>query len=437
MRYWFKDVTVVTMDEHMRVLEHAHVLVDGSRISYVGVTPPDAAKAAGYEQVDCRGKVLCPGLYNTHLHIAMTAFRGYADEYTLKVWLEEHIWPAEHRLTAKATAPACTIGLAECISTGTVGFTDMYFFEPQLASMCLEAGIMANLSNSVVTFDPDYDPTKDRAYLETMELIKSYHGAGDGRIKADVSIHGEYTSPPRVHRMFADIAKSHNLNMHVHLSETKLEQDECIARHGKTPAAVLNDSGVFDTRTTAAHCVWVTEDDMDLLAAKDVTAVHDPGGNLKLASGIQNYVAMKRHGVRLSLATDSACAINTNDLFFDMKLAAILHKGIHYDPTLLPAQEALYMATVAGAYAQGREHESGRIMEGFDADLMLLDFHKPHLHPCHNVISNIVYAAKGSDVCLTMCKGKVLYKDGVFTTLDIERAYYDMEHTTLPCILGK
>ena len=218
------------------------------------------------------------------------------------------------------------------------------------------------------------------------------------------------------------------------MSETRAEQEACVARYGVTPAALLDKYGVFSTRATAAHCVHVTPEDMDLLAARQVTAVHDPGSNLKLASGIQQTAKLLE--VNVSLATDSACAINTNELFFELKLAAILHKGTQLDPTLIPAQTALRLATRNGAFAQGREQESGMLRVGIDADFIALDFDKPHLLPCHDVVSNVVYAARPTDVCLTVCKGKVLYENGQWLTLDIERIKHDVKHIALPCITG-
>ncbi len=426
----FCDVTVLTMDDERPILTHAYLGVSGRKIAYLDTVPPQGKARRTLTAPDY---VLLPGFFNTHTHLGMSILRGYADDCELDTWLKQYIWPAEAKLTQEAVTASNSLSLAEGIASGTISFTDMYFFEPQLAELCLTAGCMANLSNGAMSFDEHYDKAADRAWAEIEILARDYHNA-DGRIKADVAIHGEYTSHPEVWEVASAFAAERGLNMHIHLSETKAEHEACIARYGKTPTAMLDKYGVFGTRTTAAHCVHVTEEDMDILAARHVTAVHDPGSNLKLASGVQNTAKLLQKGVNVSLATDSACAINTNELFFELKLAAILHKGIHLNPTLISADEALRLATKNGAFAQGRELESGVLRVGMDADLIALDFDKPHLLPCHDVASNVVYAARPTDVCLTMCKGAVLYENGQWLTLDIERIKYDVKNIALPCL---
>lgn len=427
----FSNITVLTMDEDRPLLSNAYLGITGRKISWLSTEPPAETPDT---VINGANKVVLPGFYNTHTHLAMSVFRGYADGYELDTWLKEHIWPAEAKLTREAVRAANTLGIAEAVAAGTVSFTDMYFHEPDLAELCLEIGVMGNLSNGAMSFDGSYNRENDRAWHEMVALVEHYHNRG-GLVKADACIHAEYTSNPAVWETIGGFAKEKGLNMHLHLSETRAEHEGCVAKYGETPAAILNRHGLFDTRTTAAHCVFVTEEDMDILHQKDVTAVHDPGSNLKLASGVMNYGKMREHGVRLSMATDSASAINTTELFFELKLTAILHAGINNDSLLVPAHEALHMATAAGAYAQGRELESGCLKTGFDADLMVIDLDKPHLIPCHDVVSNVVYAARPSDVWLTMCKGKTLYKNGEWLTIDIERAKHDMLHVALPTIL--
>ena len=429
----FCDVTVLTVDEARPVLRHAYLGVTGRKITWLDTNPPQGRARRTLTAPDY---VLLPGFFNTHTHLGMSVLRGYADDYELDTWLKKYIWPAEAKLTEAAVTAANALSLAEAIASGTISFTDMYFFEPQLAQLCLSAGCMANLSNGAMSFDQHYDKAADRAWGEMEVLARDYHNADGGRIKADAAIHAEYTSHPEVWEAVSAFAREKGLNVHVHLSETRAEQEACVARYGMAPAALLDKYGVFSTRATAAHCVHVTPEDMDLLAARQVTAVHDPGSNLKLASGIQQTAKLLEKGVNVSLATDSACAINTNELFFELKLAAILHKGTELDPTLIPAQTALRLATRNGAFAQGREQESGMLRVGMDADFIALDFDKPHLLPCHDVVSNVVYAARPTDVCLTVCKGKVLYENGQWLTLDIERIKHDVKHIALPCITG-
>ncbi len=423
MSVLFKNITVVTVDDDHSVIKNAYVGVQGQKIHYIGQELPTET----YDEViDGTHKVLMPSLYSAHSHIGLTLLRGYADEQNLQDWLENSIWPIENIMTEEMVRVSTSVGIAECIAGGILSCTDMYFHQGEHAQLCLDIGVMANFTNGILTFDEQYDPSNDRSMREINFLLENYHGKGDGRLKADISLHAVYTSPPSAWEYAVEKAKKHNLNMHIHLSETEFEQLECIKKHGKTPTQILNDYKIFDQRATAAHCVWLSGDDMDILAEKNVTAAHCPSANLKLASGVMRFEKMKEHNVRIALAHDSSCATNSNDMFGEMKLAAMLQKGVNRDPKLLTAKEAITMATRAGAYSQGREHESGMIKEGFDADLIVLDFDKAHLLPCYDYHSSIVYSAKPSDVWFSMCKGKTLYKAGEYKTLDIERVKHDM-----------
>ena len=215
--------------------------------------------------------------------------------------------------------------------------------------------------------------------------------------------------------------------MQVHLSETRREHEECIAKYGKTPARLFCDAGVFDAKTLAAHCVWVTDEDLDIFSEKGVSVAHNPMSNLKLASGVARVPELLRRGINVGLGTDGVASNNNADLFEELKLTAVLHKGISGDPRAITAAQALRCATYGGAVAQGREGECGVIALGMDADFILVDFEAPHLTPCHNPISNLVYAARGSDVCMTVVRGTVLYENGEFTTLDAERILHDFK----------
>jgi 5-methylthioadenosine/S-adenosylhomocysteine deaminase len=262
---------------------------------------------------------------------------------------------------------------------------------------------------------------------QNREVLERFHQADNGRVKLDVSIHEEYTSFPGLWQDFSAYAAENGLNMHIHLSETRAEHENCIAKYGKTPAAILAENGVFDTRTTAAHCVWLSDEDMDLLREKQVTVAHNPVSNLKLASGIAPVTKMQEKGVRVALGTDGVCSNNNHDLFEEIKLAALLQKGTTGDPRVIPAYDALYMATRAGAFAQGRENQIGQLKAGFDASLILVDTHKPGLYPVHNPVSTLAYSARGGDVYLTMIRGRVLYENGTYTTLDAEAIREKME----------
>ena len=270
--------------------------------------------------------------------------------------------------------------------------------------------------------------------IPTLALLKDFHGADGGRIKADAGVHAAYTCPPKEIRMMADFAKKHDLNMHIHLSETKKEHIDVIEQYGRTAARIFLDEGAFDVPATAAHCVWVSDEDMDIMASKGVTCAHNPVSNLKLGSGIASVVKMKKKGVNVALGTDGCASNNTHDMFEEIKLSALLQKGITNDPTSVTAYEALEFATVNGAKAQRRLDECGSLSVGKDADIIMLDMTSPCLVPSYDPISSVVYSAKGSDVCLTMVKGKILYENGEFMTIDYDKAVNEVTDYCVPLV---
>lgn len=430
MKTLFENITTVTMNDGQPVLKNAYVAVDGAKIASVGTVKPEGP----FDRViDGADKVLMPGLINAHTHIPMTPLRGYGGGHDLQTWLNEYIFPAEDHLDSRCIHAATALGLAELIQNGVTAFEDMYYFCNDMAEEVLAAGVNANLTRSVTCFQPIDDPAGFLSCREMRDAVERYHGAGDGLIQMDVSIHGEYTSfqADSLWDYLGQYAVDHKLGMHVHISETKSEHQDCLRRHGVTPLQILDQYGVWDCgRSIAAHCVWVSDEDMDLMARKNITCAHNPVSNLKLGSGVAPVPRMLEKGVNVAIATDGPSSNNNHDLFEELKLTSILHCGVRLDPMAITAWDALKMATVNGAKALGRK--TGAIRPGYDADLILLDFSRPHLIPCHDVVENIVYAARGSDVCLTMARGKILYENGVFFTVDLDKIRYEMEHYVLP-----
>ena len=428
----FENATILTMVDDAPVVT-GDVGVKAGEITLVGPAPKGAA--AG-RRIDAKGCILMPGLINAHAHTAMCLLRGYADDYPLQTWLFEKVFPAEGRLDQRAILAGALLGFAEQLCTGTTSISDMYYFQPAVAQLALEAGIRANLCNGVVALSPDWSMEKDRGIQETLALARDFQGADGGRIRAEAAIHAEYTSGPRVWAQVLELAQAHGLGIQLHLSETEKEHQEAKARHGgKTAARAFYEAGVFDQRVTAAHCVWLEPEDMALLAEKGVSAVHCPVSNLKLGSGICDVPALQRAGVNVALGTDGCCSNNTHDLFEEIKLAALLAKGKNLDPSLLPAYAALKMATVNGARAQGRAH-LGQIAPGMEADIILLDMDHPTTRPNLDPLGAVVYSATGRSVKLTMVQGRILYENGVFTTIDLEKAYAEAERYALPLVLG-
>lgn len=429
----FENVTAVTMDGDTLVRPASYVLVSGGRIASVTDSPPPDFSG---ERIDGRGKVLLPGLVNCHTHIPMTVLRGYADDYDLQTWLTKYIFPVEAKLDGRCVRAGALLGIAEALASGTTSFTDMYYFCDDILAAVEESGIKANVSRGTSLFSEDFSFESHPGFVEMRRLHREWDGRDGDRIRIEASIHAEYTSNPKLWAAVAEYAAENGLGMHVHLSETRKEHEDCIAKYGASPAAVLDRYGVWGTRAVAAHCVRVTEDDMDLLAARRVNVAHNPVSNLKLASGIAPVPALLARGINVALGTDSVASNNSHDLFEEIKAAALIHKGASGDPRAISALDALRLATVNGARAQGREKECGRIAPGLDADLILLDFARPHLVPCHNVVSNLVYSARGSDVVLTMVRGRILYRDGEFTTIDLPRIRRELDEYVIPKLFG-
>ena len=423
------NCTAALMDEAGTVLPGAFVAVEGTQITYVGTQRPQGSFE---EEIDGEGGVLMPGFVNAHTHVPMTAMRGYGDGNNLQDWLHNYIFPVEARWDDRAIRCCTDLGLAEMIASGVTCIADMYGHSPAIAQEVAAAGISANLSVGGVQFTDDFNPDTHNDCRVQRELTEQWHGYNDGQILVDASVHGEYTSHQQLWRWMAGYAREHGLGMHVHISETRSEHEECLARHGKTPIQVLNDYGVWDGRAIAAHCVWTTPEDWAIMAEKGISAIHNPMSNLKLGSGIAPVPAMKKAGVNVCLGTDGVSSNNCTDFFGDLKLAAILHNGAGCDPLALLPIDALRMATANGGRALGRK--TGVIAEGYTADLILVDFSHLNLTPCHSVLSNLAYAAHGSDVRMNMARGRVIYKDGDFLTIDIQRVKREVADYALPLL---
>ena len=430
----FEHVTAVTMDRKTPVIQDAYVAVEGTKIASVGTEPPEGT----FDRVvDGAGKVLLPGFVNAHTHLPMTLMRGYGGGCDLHTWLNQYIFPAEARLDSRAVAAGAGLGLAEMIASGVTCVADMYMHTGTIAEQILEAGISANLSCGGVYFGApeDFSPETCGDCRNQAALTEEWHGAGAGQILVDASVHGEYTSNPPLWRWMAEYAAEHRLGMHVHVSETQSEHQASLERWGKTPIQALDGCGVWDCgRSLAAHCVYTTEEDWALMAEKGISCVHNPWSNLKLGSGVAPVVDLRGAGVNVALGTDGVSSNNCTDFFGDLKLAAILQNGVRHDPMALTAWDALEMATVNGGKALGRK--TGRIEKGYDADLILLDAEAVNLIPCHDAANNLAYAAHGSNVVMNMARGKVIYKNGEFLTIDIERVKKEVEGYALPLLFG-
>ena len=416
----FKNITII--DQAFQVSENMYVGIDDKRITYINKEAP--SKGFGREY-DGTGKLLMSGFVNTHAHSPMTLMRGYGENMALQDWLNKRIFPFEAKLTGEAVYWATMLAMAESVRFGIVSTTDMYFFSEHMVRAILESGAKSNLSRAVTCFD-DSDLFDLESAREMKYIYGTYHNAGEGRIKVDMSLHAEYTSTPRVAEQMAEYTRAIGANMHVHLSETRTEQEACKARHNMTPAAYFNRLGLFDVPATAAHCVWLEGEDFDVLKEKGVTVACNPVSNLKLASGVCNTPRLLKMGINVSLGTDSVASNNSLNFIEEIKCFATVAKERLNDPTAITPREALYAATRAGARSQGRE-DCGTLEVGGRADLIVLDISQPHMHPVHDLLNNVIYSASGSDVVLTMADGRVLYENGEYFTIDIEKTIYEAD----------
>lgn len=405
------------LDENFEVKKDAFIGVKDGKIAYIGTEKPEEDFGEVYN-----GKhgIMMSGFVNAHSHAPMTLLRGYGENLPLDRWLNEKIFPFEDKLTDNAIAASTTLACAEMIRFGTVSFSDMYFFSQTMAKSILDSGMKCNLSRGLTVFsDQDYEQLE--AYKDNVDLLKNYQNAGNGRLKIDLCIHGEYTTTPKVVEALAKHAKSENVNVHIHLSETKKEHEECKQRHGKTPAKYFADLGLFDQPTTAAHCVWVEDEDIELFKKYGVTVACNPVSNMKLASGFAPIPKMLEKGVNIALGTDGCASNNNLNIMQDLYLFALLYKGVTGDPTVVTPKQALMAATLNGFKSQGRM-DSGKIAVGQKADIIVINTDVPNMYPATDIACNLVYAAQGNDIKLTMVDGKVLYKDGEYLTIDIEKA---------------
>lgn len=420
MNILIRNATILTMNEKNEVLENASIAIENDRIKYVGSVPDDF-KAD--KVIEGNKKAVMPGLINAHTHMAMSLFRNYADDIPLQEWLSEKIWPIEDKLTGEDVYWGTMLSLIESIKSGVTCFSDMYFFMDDTARAALESGIRARLAWGMVGED-----VKDNTRFDlTRRFYNDWQGKGDGRITVMAGPHAPYTCSPEYLKRVGEFAKEMNIGIHIHLSESKKETQDSYDQYGKSPIKHAADLGIFDVKTTAAHCVHLSDEDIDILAEKGVTVINNPGSNLKLGNGFAPVVKLMEKGVNVALGTDGSSSNNNVNMFEEINLAAIVNKGVNNDPTCITAMTALEMATKNGAKGLGMEKEIGSIEAGKKADIILIDLNKPHFYPIQNVVSSMVYTAQASDVETVIINGKVIMENYEIKTIEVERVYKNIE----------
>ncbi|OJF17372.1 MAG: N-ethylammeline chlorohydrolase [Bacillaceae bacterium G1] len=425
MKRLFYGATIITGTG--TTIADGWLVVEDGIIRYVG--PPKVDEPGTFDAMtNLRGKILLPGLVNTHTHAAMSLLRGYADDLPLQQWLEEKMWPMEAQFTDREVYWGSALSVVEMIKSGTTCFADMYDHMDQVARVVEEAGVRACLARGVIGLG---EPAVVQGKIAEMtQFAKAYHGAANGRITTMVSPHALYTCPPEVLEQIIAISEELDLPIHTHLSETKKEVEDCWATYGKPPVLVLEEIGLFRRPTHVAHAVHLTEAELDLLAQRGVSVSHNPGSNLKLASGIAPVPAMLRRGMTVSLGTDGAASNNNLDMFEEMRLASLIHKGNTLDPLAVSAEQALAMATVEGAKSLGLDAVIGTLEAGKEADFIVVQPTQPHWQPLYDPVSHLVYSARAEDVLDVYVQGKPIMLNRQLTTLDEERIVYEVRQIT-------
>lgn len=414
MKILIKDVATIPMTENGVVLQKVCICIQDERIVHVGDEPSDFNPD---KVIDGKNKLAIPGLINAHTHLGMSMLRNYADDLDLMTWLQEEVWPFEAKLNAEDIYYASKLSMIELIKSGCTTFVDMYFEMDRVADAALEIGMRGVLT-------PGY--IEDENSEKRIESYRDLHAKYSDKelLKVMIAPHAPYTVGAEHLKKLVELAKELEVGIHIHLSETKVEVDNAYKAFGKSPIAYVNELGLFEVPTIAAHCVHIDDEDMKILADKAVYVVHNPSSNLKLASGFAKVGEMKKHGIKVALGTDGASSNNNLNMVEEMHLASILAKAVSGDPKAMSAYETLEMATKIGASAIGMGDELGTIEAGKLADITIIDMTGTHLTPANDLVSMVVYTAQASDVCTVLINGKVVMED---RTLDVEEDLIKLE----------
>ena len=372
--------------------------------------------------IDATGKILLPGLINTHTHLSMTLFRGLADDLSLDSWLNDHIWPMEANLNGDYCYIGALLGAVELIKSGTTTFSDMYFYMEDVARAVDEAGIRAVLSYGMIDFG-DEEKRKNEI-RENLTLFENCNGMANGRIKVFFGPHSPYTASEELLIKVRELADEYGMGIHIHVSETQKEIHDVSEEKGLRPFEYLDKIGLLGPDVVAAHSVWLSDEEIEIIRKNDVKVSHNPCSNMKLASGIAPVSKLLENDICVSIGTDGASSNNNLDLIEELKTASLLQKVSTLDPKVLNSDEAIAMGTIKGAEALGLDSEIGSIEVGKKADIILIDTNSANMVPdSSSLSSNIIYSANGSNVDTTICNGKVLMENKKLTVLDEDEIY--------------
>ena len=414
---------ILTMDKEMRVIRDGYIGIDNGIITYIGGEKPRETE----DTIDFPNSMIIPGLINAHTHVAMTILRGLKDDVDLITWLQEYIFPAEAKLRADDVYYGSLLGMAELISSGVTTLSDMYYFEEKIADASLEIGCRALLSRGVLDLvseerTPETELRESHRFLSYLESIWSKDKSYRDKVMFAYAPHAPYTCSSELLELIKEESRRRGYKIHMHVAETKWEREEIQKKTGLTPVKYLDSIGLLDSSLMAIHVVWVDKDEVTLLAKRGVHVVHNPISNLKLASGFSPVPEMLGKGVNVAIGTDGPASNNRLDMFREMHVAAIMHKGFKLDPTIVSAVDVIKMATINGAKTLGLESKIGSLEIGKYADLVVIDLKDPlQAHPIHDVYSMLVYALDVNAVKHVMVNGEWIYWNKEFKKVDIEK----------------
>ena len=417
-----EDCLLIPMDRRGPIEGAVLAVRDGT---IVFADKPRDARFRAEEKVNGRGKAVLPGFVNAHTHAPMTLLRGLAEDVPLDVWLREHIWPVEARMRPEHVYWGSLLACIEMALSGTTCFCDMYFHEGRVAEAVLKSGLRAVLAPGI--FDVAGPEQGETMLKDALRVFKRYDGAGDGRIKVILGPHAPHTCSIELLERIRDEADKLGTGIHIHLAETEEEVKECRERYGMSPVKLLDELGLLGPKTSAAHCVHLTDLDIALLAGRGVSVIHCPVANAKLGVGVAKVPDMLEAGLTVGLGTDGPASNNTLDMLESVKFACLLQKAVRRDPTVLTARQALEMATIGGARALGLDGQVGSLTPGKKADFFLLDLRKASTMPLHDVYAAIVYSARSGATESVFVNGKPIVRDRKPLKLDIHEVFDRVE----------
>lgn len=420
MNILIENIDIIAVDDNVRFIKNGNIYIKNNIIDFISPPGKNVRDFQPDRIIDGKNKLIMPGLVNTHTHCAMTLLRNYADDLALEEWLFKKIFPAEGRLTPEDIYWGSMLGIAEMIKSGTTTFADMYLHMDAVAEAVIDSGIRANLSKSPLKFNAGGRPGMVKDTQSCFAYYKNWNNSASGRIKVYIEVHSVYLFDAESLRESAEIAKQLDTGIQIHVLETMREREESIKKYGMNSAEACAEYGIFDVPVIAAHCVHVSDSDMDILKSKGVNVAHNPTSNLKLGSGVARIPYLLEKGINVSIGTDGTASNNNLNMFEEMHIAALIHKGVERNPLLVNAEQAIRMATLNGAAAAGFGDETGCIRPGMKADLIILDTDKPHFHPMGDPMSAIVYSAQGADVDTVIIDGNIVMENQQLKTIDEE-----------------